>query len=137
MRFLAKIQSIFMYFFYLKMKVLLLPQLSVKTLSEKNHFLELQSKNIQTRQNAGFFKLQYPINKLMCEVEILQLDIHRSSKFIWSFQVGVVRHVRVCPKLCQIVSQLHLKNEFSCKVVQFNNKICSIISSGFGQSWPK
>ena len=44
------------------------------------------------------------------------LDIYRSNKFTQSFQVDVVSHARACPKLCQIVSQLHLKNKVGYKV---------------------
>ena len=43
------------------------------------------------------------------------LDIHRSNKFTQLFEVGVVRHAWACPKLCQIMSQLHLRDELSDK----------------------
>ena len=48
------------------------------------------------------------------------LDIHRSNIFIGSFQVVMVRHARTCPKLCQIVSQLHLENELRYKKLAFS-----------------
>ena len=44
------------------------------------------------------------------------LDIHRKSKFIQSHQFVFVRHLWSCPKLCQIVIQLHLKNKLSYEV---------------------
>ena len=44
------------------------------------------------------------------------LDIHRSNKFIQSFQMSVVRHAWSCSKLWQIVSQLYLNNKLSYKV---------------------
>ena len=47
----------------------------------------------------------------------MQLDIHRSNKFIQIFQMGAVKHAYACPNLCQIVSQLYGRSELSCKVV--------------------
>ena len=35
------------------------------------------------------------------------------------FQVGVVTHALECLILCQVMGQLHLKNELSCKVGVF------------------
>ena len=42
----------------------------------KNLILELQSKNLQTNQNSGFFKLQYLRNELRYEVEFLYVIRH-------------------------------------------------------------
>ena len=42
-----------------------------KTCMPENLVLELWSKNLQTNQNAGFFKLQYLTNVLSCDVEFL------------------------------------------------------------------
>ena len=81
-------------------------------MSGKNMVLRLWSWNHFTNQNVGFFKLQYVKNVLRW----LEIQSNRSNKFIQSFPVGVVRHVWACPKLCQIVSQLHLKNELRYKV---------------------
>ena len=77
----------------------------------KKLVLQLWCKNLQTNQNADFSILQYEVNFLF------GATIHRKNKFITSFQVGVVRHAQIYPKLSQIVRQFHLKNELSNKMV--------------------
>ena len=44
------------------------------------------------------------------------LDIYKSNKCMQLFEVDIVRHIWASPKLCQIVMQIHTKNELSCKV---------------------
>lgn len=39
-------------------------------------FLELESKNLLANQNAGFFKVEYLVNKLSYEVEFLYVVRH-------------------------------------------------------------
>ena len=101
--------------------------------------LGLWSKILETNQNVEFIKLQtsWGMNLDFC----MWLYIHKNNKFIQSFQVGVVRHACSCPKLCQIVSQLHLKNRLSFKVGFFHVvsklKISSIIFSVCSQTCPK
>ena len=69
-----------------------------------------------------------------------------NNKFTQSFQVGVLMHVWICPKLCQTLSQLDLKNELSYEVGFFcmwlvrnswKIQICSIILIGCGKGCPK
>ena len=48
------------------------------------------------------------------------MKLNSCIKFFQSFQVGVVRHAQACPKLCQIMSQLHLKKESSYKVISLH-----------------
>ena len=43
------------------------------------------------------------------------LDIRKSNKSTQTFLVGVARYAWAYSKLCQIVSQLYLKNGLNCK----------------------
>ena len=61
---------------------------------------------------SGFFKLQYLTKEVRYDFEFLC----KINKFTQSFQVGMVWHVWMQPKSCQIVSQFYLKNELSYKV---------------------
>ena len=107
-------------------------------MSCKKLVLELCSKNLQTNQNTDFCILQYEVNFLFV------VTIRKSNKFVTSFQVDAVSYAQTCPKLSQIVSQFHLKNELS-KNVSFwhvvrssqKSKITSVISSGCGQTCSK
>ena len=47
----------------------------------------------------------------------VRLDIYRNKKCIQPFQVGVVMHVIGRPTFWQIGTQLHPKNELSCKII--------------------
>ena len=105
-------------------------------LSGKKLVLDLSSKKLQTNQNTDFSILQYEVNFLFA------VTIHGSNKFSTSFQVGVLKHAQTSPKLSQIVSQFHPKNELSYKVSLWHvvrgskkSKICSAISSGCRQAW--
>ena len=62
-------------------------------ISVKNLVHELWSKNLQTNQNARFFKLELLANKLRHKVKFcMWLDIRKSNKFTHSFQVGMIRN---------------------------------------------
>ena len=77
---------------------------------------------------SGEIMVQKPLDQSGCtmsykrflryEVEFLYVIRHlyyRSNKFTFSFQLGVVRHDWALSKLCQIMSQLYLNIELSCK----------------------
>ena len=44
------------------------------------------------------------------------VDIHRGTKLVESFLVGVVRHTQACLKYFKIMNQQYLKNEVMYKV---------------------
>lgn len=52
------------------------------------------------------------MNLILC----MWIDIYRRNKLNWSFQVDLVRHDWAYPKLGQIMSELHLKNELSYNI---------------------
>ena len=47
------------------------------------------------------------------------LVIHRRNTFTQFFQMGVVRQVWAWSECCQMVSQLHIKNELSYEVDKY------------------
>ena len=55
-----------------------------KQMSGKNFVLELWSKNRETNQNAGFFKLQYLTKELSHEAEVLHVVSHSQEQQIYS-----------------------------------------------------
>ena len=72
-------------------------------------------KNYMSGKNLFFWVLK-PQDCILCSIsqtrwdikcKFMWLDIHRSDKFIQSFQVGVGRHTWAYEKLFQIVCQLH------------------------------
>ena len=49
----------------------------------ENLVLELWSKNLEANQNAGFFELEYLINKLSYEVEFLDVTrVHNATNIV-------------------------------------------------------
>ena len=68
-----------------------------------------------------FFKNWKQHNTLNCNISqtncgmklnsCIWLYIHRTNKFTYAFLMIMVWHVWAFPKLCQVLSQLHLKNE--------------------------
>ena len=104
------------------MKVLMILQLSVKkNVREKlgkNMIHELWFRNLQTNQNASFFKLQYLINELIYEVEFQYVVRHPQKQQIYPvISSEYDRNAWECPKLYPIVIQLHLNYEMSYEVV--------------------
>ena len=95
-------------------------------MSRKNLVLDSWSKNSRTSQNVRFFKLQYLSIELrnkgqfciwfVTSIEATNVSLYVSVNVSHQL-VDVVRNAWACPKLCHIVSQLHLKNEMSFKVI--------------------
>ena len=85
----------------------------------ENLVFELGSKNLQTNQNSGIFKAHYLRKDLRHEVELLYVIKHPQKQRIYSVMTSLLaRHdSRACPKLGQIVHQVHLKNYLNYKVV--------------------
>lgn len=91
--------------------------------------------------------LNYNISQTVWDIKLnfcIWSDIHRSNNFTHSFALFVFQAWLTCPKLCQVVTQLNLKIEFSYKVSFFacfwgfiEVKIYSAISSGCSQVCPK
>ena len=90
-----------MYFFYLNMKNTIdILTFCKNCLSEKNLVLGL-SKNLQTNQNSGFFKLQYILKELRYEAEFLYVVRHPLKQQVHSF-VSSGRG-QVCPDMPKVL----------------------------------
>ena len=96
-------------------------------------FLSYVTIRMQASLNYNISQTSWVMKLNFC----MWLDIHRRNKFTKAFQLVVVRHVRACPKLCRILSQLHLKNKLSYKLIFWmcigihrSYKFVQLISSG-------
>ena len=114
---LTKIQRILCIHFFLEYEstyALLAFSKKINCLVKSGSWGPKTSKSIRMQDS-----LNYNISQMSWNLKFnfrMWLDIHKRNKFTQSFQVGVVRHAWGCPKLCQIVSQLHLKNELRCEL---------------------